>query len=158
MVPFSAMVDSRPSALERLFRFIIAKRWWIIAFYALLLGPGIHFALRVDQDNSIDRLIVESDPDSVAAKKFEKVFGSGEYVVLLAEAVDPFAPTVLERIGEIEQRLKSVSRVDANSALSVYRRARAGFTATPESALEFKKFATGTDLFRKQGLVGEHFL
>src|SRR5712691_572005 len=117
--------------LESMFRFIVARRWWIVAFYSLLLPPSVYFALRVEQDNSLDRLIVRSDPDYVANKEFEEVFGSGEYVLLLAEAEDPFAPAVLRRIDEIERRLQGLPGVEASSALTVYRRmAGGGFEAT----------------------------
>ena len=46
-------------------------------------------------------------------------------------------------------------RVEPQLALSIYRRAKAGFDADARGAAEFKKFVTGTDLFRKQGLVGD---
>jgi predicted RND superfamily exporter protein len=145
-------------ALERVFQLIVARRWWVVAFYALLLGPSLWFAAKVKQDNSIDRLIVQSDPDSIAYKSFVKVFGHGEYVVLLAEAPDPFAPEVLAKVDALERRLQSLPKVDANSALSIFRRAKNGFTATPASAAAFREFVTGTDLFRRQGLVGPGFL
>lgn len=146
------------AGLERLFRFVIHRRWWVIAFYALLLGPSIYYALKVEQDNSIDRLIVESDPEAVAARQFEKVFGTGEYVVLLAEADDPFSPEVLRVVDELEQKLAKLPKVQPQSALSVYRRAKAGFEPTPEGAAAFKAFLTGSGLFRKQGLYGKDFL
>ena len=40
----------------------------------------------------------------------------------------------------------------------IYRRAKAGFSATEEQAAGFKKFVTGTELFSRQHLYGEHFL
>jgi hypothetical protein len=130
----------------------------VIAIYAVLLGPSVYFALKVPQDNSIDRLIVKSDEDYQAARAFEKVFGSAEYVILLAEADDPFAPSVLARVDELEQKLASKKGVIPNSALSIYRRAKAGFTPSPEGAADFKRFLTGTSMFRRQGLFGDHFL
>ena len=145
------------SFLYRTFRFIIAKRWAIVAIYALLLGPSIYFSLKVEQDNSIHRLIVQTDPDYVASQAFEKVFGQGEYVLLLAEADDPFRPDVLGRVEQIESALHALGpRVQASSALSVYRRAKAGFSM--DKAADFRAFMTGTTLFREQGLFGEGFL
>src|SRR6185295_1116215 len=90
------------TALASIFRFIVRCRWAVIAIYAALLGPSIYFSLKVPQDNAIDRLIVESDPDYQAARAFEKVFGAAEYVILLAEADDPFEPHVLKRVVELE--------------------------------------------------------
>lgn len=154
--PQRAQVASGP--LASIFRFLLRWRWAVIAVYALLLGPSIYFSLKVPQDNSIDRLIVESDEDYKAARAFEKVFGTAEYVILIAEAEDPFAPAVLGRIAELENALTRIPGVSVNSALSIYRRAKAGFEPTPESAADFKRFINGTNLFRRQGLAGEHFL
>ena len=153
-----AMSPERASILERFFRWVIANRWWVIAFYAVLVGPAVYFATKVGQDNSIDRLIVETDPDSVNARAFEKVFGAGEYVVLLAEAKDPFAPDVLKTVMALEKKLNAIPHAQASSALDVYSRAKAGFDPTPEGAAAFKQFAAGTDIFKKQGLVGPDYL
>jgi len=152
------MNGKRSSGLEAIFRFLIAKRWWILALYALLLPPSIYFALHVDQDDSLERLIVQSDPDYRTAQEFEKVFPGGEFVLLLAEASDPYAPEVLRRVDELERELDALGKVEASSALSVFRRAYPGFEATPEQAREFRRFMMGTDLFRRQGLVGDRFL
>src|SRR5579871_3385551 len=152
------MGEPREPRLTGLFRAVVSRRWLIVVAYALALVPAVYFALRVKQDNAIDRLIVESDPDYITAKQFEKVFGSGEYVVLLAEAPDPFAPDVLARFDRLEHELQTVPRIEENSVLTVYRRARAGFSATPDEARRLREFATGTDLFRKQGMIGDHFL
>jgi predicted RND superfamily exporter protein len=140
------------------FRGVIAWRWLVLALYAVILVPAAWYASRVGQDNSLDRLIIPSDPDYVATREFEQVFGSGEFAILVAEADDPLAPDVIARFDAIDHALAGVPRVHANSALSIYRRARAGFTPTPEQIDAFRAFVTGTDLFRKQGLVGDRFL
>ena len=147
-----------PGILRRGFAGIVAWRWPVLGLYALLLVPSIWFATRVRQDNSIDRLIVATDPDYVATREFEKVFGSGEFALLVVEAEDPLAPAVVARVDRIERALQQVPGVTANSVLSIYRRARAGFDATPEQIEGFRRFATGTDLFRRQGLLGDHTL
>ena len=146
----------RESVLYPFFRFVLARRWWIVAVYAVLLAAAVPFALRVEQDNAIDRLIVQDDPDYLATQAFGKVFGQGEYVVLFAETDRPWAPEVLAKLDTLEKRLQAVPRVSASSVLSVYRRARAD--AAPQDNPEgFRAFATGTPLFRQQGLVGEGF-
>jgi hypothetical protein len=137
---------------------VIAARWVIIAIYAALLPPSIYYALKVKQDNSLDRLVVQSDPTYAANKRFEAVFGHGEYVLILVEAADPFAADVLQRFDKMELDVGHVHRVTANSALSVYKRAKGGFTGTPEDVAHFKQFITGTDLFKKQGLWSPHML
>src|SRR6187455_2159779 len=72
--------------LHRTFTAIVARSRLVIAIYAVLLVPSVWYAVRVGQDNSIDRLIVATDPDAIATREFETVFGSGEYAILLAEA------------------------------------------------------------------------
>ena len=67
------MTENTSGRLAAAFRFIIAKRWWVVALYALLLVPSVYFAVQVPQDNSLDRLIVQSDPDYIAARDFGKV-------------------------------------------------------------------------------------
>src|SRR5262245_34191427 len=146
------------SPLARFFRFVIARRWWVLAVYALILPPAILCAMRVGQDNALERLIVTSDPDYIATKEFEKVFGSGAYIVLLAQAPDIFAPDVLARVDALETRLAAIPGVEPQSALGAFRRARAGFTPSPEQAEAFRAFVTGTTLFREQGLVAEGIL
>ena len=148
----------RPGVIARFFARVVARRWLIVAFYAAILPPSIFYAVKVGQDNAIERLMVPTDPDYVNTLAFQKVFGTGEYAVLLAEADDPYAPAVLERIDRLEQAVAAVPRVQLNSALSTYRRARAGFAPTKEQSEAFRKFAAGTDIFVKQGLAGEHFL
>jgi len=152
----TASDESAP--LARVFRFLIAKRWWVVAFYALLLLPSSWLAAQVRQDNSIDRLIVASDPDYIAMREFERVFGAGEYALLLAQADDPFTPGVLDQVDRIERAVAAVPGTSVNSALSIFRRAKAGFTPTPDQAERFREFVSDTDLFRRQGLVGDHFL
>jgi hypothetical protein len=71
--------------------------------------PSVHFAIRVEQDNSLDRLIVPGDPDHIATQEFEQVFGSGEFALLLAEADDPYAPAVLARVDGIARALAAAN-------------------------------------------------
>lgn len=146
------------SWLAQAFASIIARRWYVLAFYAFLLLPSAYLAARVRQDNSIDRLIVATDLDYIATREFENVFGAGEFALLLVEADDPFSPAVVDRVDRIERALRTVPHVSANSALSVFRLARAGFEPTAAQTEAFRQFVMGTDLFRKQGLVGDHSL
>ncbi len=147
-----------PGRLERIFAGILRARWLFIVLYALLLPPSVYFALSVEQDNSLDRLIVPSDPDFIATRAFEEVFGAGEFSLLIAEVDDPYAPEVLARVDAVERALLAVPHVVPNSALSIFRRTQARFEATPEDAEAFRRFATGTDLLRRQGLIGRDFL
>ena len=144
--------------LSKAFSWIVKWRWFSVVLYALLLPPFAYFASKVTQDNSIERLIVASDPDYARTRDFQKVFGAGEYAVIAFEASDPFAPGVLERMDRAEKEIVTVQGVESSSAIGIFRRAKAGFTFTPDQVDAFKTFATKTELFRKQGLVGDNFL
>lgn len=147
-----------PSKLERVFQAIIKQRRIIVALYAVLLPLGIWGALLVPKDDSIDRMVVESDPDYVATRAFQQVFPEAQIAMLLLESPDPYVPDALKEMGALEDRLSKVPNVRPNSALSVWKRTHPTFSATPEEAAAFKAFCTGTDLFKRQGLVGDGFL
>src|SRR5262245_31370396 len=147
-----------PTLLRRVFAGIIRARWFVLAVYAVLVPLSAFQAVKVGQDNSIDRLIVPSDPDYLATGAFQQVFGQAEFALLLVEAADPFAPAVLERIDFLERALAQIPRVQPNSALSIFRRTRPKFDSTPEDAAAFRAFTTGTDLLRRQGLVADSYL
>jgi predicted RND superfamily exporter protein len=146
------------SRVHRAFAAILRWRWLIVALYAVILPPAGWLAAGVRQDNAIDRLVVATDAEALANQEFAKVFGSGEYAVLIAEAADPYAPEVLARVDRLEAALAAQPGVAPSSALSIFRRGRAGFEATPEQSEAFRRFATGTAMLREQGLVGADFL
>ena len=52
----------REERLHPFFRFVLARRWAVVGVYAVLLAASVPFALKVQQDNAIDRLIVQDDP------------------------------------------------------------------------------------------------
>jgi predicted RND superfamily exporter protein len=79
--------------------------------------------------------------------------------MLLLESDDPFGPEALSGAEAVAAELRAVPRVSVFSALDVYRRAHPGFRpGGPGEAGAFRRFATGTDVFRRQGLVGDRFL
>src|SRR5687767_1370320 len=140
--PTRLRADAEPAAahgpLGNFFAAVIRARWLVLAIYALLLPPAAYYASRVQQDNSVDRLIVATDPDFVATRDFEEVFGEGEFALLLAEAPDPLAPEIVKRVDEIERALSRIPRVQVNSTLSIFRKAKAGFEPTPENLAAFR--------------------
>ena len=135
----------------RFARAIVRHPWIIVVLAALSVLPAASLARRVESDNSVDRLIVADDADAQETRAFQSLFPEGDYVVLLAEAPDPFAADVVRRVGEIEAALARLKgRVRPLSAVTIWRQAGSG--------TDFRTFATGTDLFRKQGLVGDGVL
>jgi predicted RND superfamily exporter protein len=143
--------------LERVFRRIVALRLPILAAYAVLLPLAVALALRIPSEGAIDRLIVPSDPDFVATRAFQKVFPEGQVVLLLLESDDPWSPDVLKQVTALEERLGKIPGVHPVSALDIFRRVQPGFQPDAASAAAYRKFATGTDILRRQGLVGERF-
>lgn len=153
------MTPGSPSSPRaRIARTILAHPVIVLAVWLALAPGALYYALRVESDNSPNRLIVEADDDYQQTRAFQKIFPEGQYVVLLAEASDPFAPEALARLDAIEQALRGVPKVRPLSALTIYRQTHPTFQTTPEQAQAFKAFATGTGLFRKQGLVGDGVL
>ena len=149
---------SSSSRGARFARVIVDRAWLILAFWLLCAPPAVYYALSVRSDNSPDRLIVEGDEDYKQTRAFQKIFPEGQYVVLLAEAGDPFAPEALARVAALENALRAVPKVKPLSALTIYRQTHPDFTASKADAAAFQAFATGTTLFKKQGLVGEGVL
>jgi predicted RND superfamily exporter protein len=153
-----AVISPLEAKLKHVFAAIIAKRRLIVVLFALVTPPAAWFATKVPQDNSLDRLIVQSDQLFVQNKQFEGVFGHGEYVLLLVDAPDPFAPDVLRRFDQLELALGKLKHVSPSSALNIFKRAKGGFDGSPAAAEAFRKFAGGTELFGKQGLVSANRL
>ena len=137
---------------------VVDHAWVVLAFGLLCVPPAVYYALSVRSDNSPDRLIVEGDEDYQQTRAFQKIFPEGQYVVLLAEAQDPFAPEALARVEALETALRAVPNVKPLSALTIYRQVHPEFTTSATDAAAFKAFATGTTLFKKQGLVGDGVL
>ncbi len=150
--------DASPGAGTRLARWIVEHPWLVVAFWVLCAPFAARFALSVQSDNSPARLIVENDEDYIQTRAFQKLFPEGDYVVLLAEAKDPFAPEVVARLEALEHAVAQVPHVRPLSALTIFKQTHPSFAATADDAAAFRSFATGTTLFRKQGLVGEGVL
>jgi predicted RND superfamily exporter protein len=132
---------------------IVSWRIPILLAYALLVPLAAVRAARIPSEGGLDRLIVPSDPDFAATRAFERIFPDSPSVLLFFESDDPWAPASLLRVEAAERELRAVPRVGAFSVLDAVRRARPG--AGPE---ELRRLATGTQFFRKQGLLGDRFL
>src|SRR5262245_43651030 len=91
-------------------RWIVGHPVIVLAVWLLLTPVAVHFALSVTSDNSPDRLIVEGDEDYQQTRAFQKLFPEGQYVVILAEAADPFTAGALKRAEELEQALRAVPK------------------------------------------------
>jgi predicted RND superfamily exporter protein len=151
-------VEAAVSArLEPLFRRVVALRWPILAAYVVLVPAAAVLASRIPAQGAIGNLLVPSDPDYAATRAFQRVFPESPLVLLLVEADDPWRPEVLGWVEGLERALRAIPGVTPTSALDVYRRTHPAFRPDPAGAEAFRAFATGTDFFRRQGLVGPGF-
>ena len=115
------------SLLARIFRGVVAWRWPILIFWALITIPAGYFAAKVENDSSLDRIIVPTDPDFLATHAFQQIFGRAEFAVLVIEAEDPLAADVIQKQDRIERAMLSIPNLSINSVLASYREAFGGF-------------------------------
>jgi hypothetical protein len=141
-----------------LFRRILQLRGWIAALFLLLTAAGIYGALQVPDDPAIERLIVAGDPVARATADFDRLFPEGEQALLMLETPDPLGLPALRAAYGLERELAKIPRVQAHSLLDLYRRAGPAAEISSEDAARLRAFATGTRLFRRAGLLGEHYL
>jgi predicted RND superfamily exporter protein len=144
--------------VEAAFGRIVGLRVPILLLYALLVPAAVLLAARIPSEGAIGSLVIPSDPDYAATRAFQALFPEGQLVMLLLEADDPWRPEALRAADAVARAVREVPGVTVYSALDVYRRARPGFAPDEGSAAAFRAFATGADLFRRQGLVGDGFL
>lgn len=146
------------SRLRGLFDAIISRRILVVVLWLLTVPGAAWLALQLPSDGAIDRLVVESDPEVVRTREFQKIFPEGRQVVLLFEpAGDPYAMEALGELAALERGLTGIKGVVPFSALSLFRRTSPDLAAEGYAA-RYRAFATGTDLLRRQGLVGDRHL
>jgi predicted RND superfamily exporter protein len=142
----------------RFFIRILRARVWIAAAFLILAAVGIFGALRVPDDPAIDRLIVAGDPVARATAEFDRIFPEGEQALIMLEAPDPLGLAALNAAYGLEHQLAKIPEVQAHTLLDLYHRADSAAPISPEEAEHLRTFATGTPLFRRAGLLGDHYL
>jgi uncharacterized protein len=142
----------------RIFMRILELRRFIAGAFLLLALAGAYGALRVPDDLAIEHLVVPGDPIARATRDFERVFPTGEQALLVLEAPDPLSPGALGAADALESGLARIPGVKPHSLLTLYRVAIPGAGRGTVQADRVRSFATGTTLFRRSGLLGEHFL
>src|ERR1700675_4504283 len=145
-----------PKVVQIFLRVLHARRW-IAGVFLFLAAAGIYGALRVPDDPAIEGLIVAGDPVAKATFEFERVFPEGEQALLMLEAPDPLSLAALRAADNLEQDLNRIAQVEAHSLLDLYRRAGPATEINPAEAGHLRAFATGTPLFRRAGLLGDHY-
>ncbi len=144
--------------LVQIFLSVLRARYAIVGAFLLLSLAGIYGAMRIPSDTSIDRLIVSGDPTAQATLAFEKIFPSAEQALILLEAPDPLQQDALQGADHLEHELNKIPHVEAHSLLPLYFRSGVPATISAADAEHIRGFATGTSLFRRAGLLGEHYL
>jgi uncharacterized protein len=144
--------------LKRLFLGVLRARYAIVAVFLILALAGIYGASRITTDTSIDRLIAAGDPVELATRDFERVFPEGEQALIMLEAPDPLSVASLQGVAQLERELDNIPNVQAHSLLTLYFRATPPAVINPNDAAQLRSFASGTLLFRRAGLMGDHYL
>jgi predicted RND superfamily exporter protein len=139
--------------ISRVLARIVAARLPVLVAAALLVPAAAYRATRIPNEGGIDRLIAPSDPDYAATRAFQRLFPEPQVVLVLLESADPWSPGAVARLEAARQALRDVPHVTTFSVLEVLRRVR------PQADVaELRRLALGTAFFRRQGLVGDHFL
>jgi predicted RND superfamily exporter protein len=156
------MTDHRTMFVSpRLLQFflrVLRARQVIVGVFILLALAGTYGATQIPTDTSINRLIVAGDPVAQATREFERVFPEGEQALIVLEAPDPLSAAVLQSADELQRELGKIPHVSPLSLLTVYFRANPPATISAADAEKLRSFATGTLLFRRAGLMGDHYL
>ena len=150
-------VPASPKIVQIFLR-VLRARHWIVGIFLVLAVAGIYGALRVPNDPAIERLIGADDPVERATRDFDRLFPEGEQALIMLEAADPLSLASLRSADRLEHELGRIPQVGAHSLLDLYRRTDSSGEITPTEAGSLRKFATGTTLFRRAGLLGDHYL
>src|ERR1700722_15895593 len=150
-------VPASPKVVQ-VFRRVLGARAWIAGAFLILVAVGIYGALKVPNDPAIETLIVPGAPLDRAIWEFDGVFAEVEQALIMLEAPDLLSLNSLRAADGLEHALAKVAHIEAHSLLDLYRRGQPNGEISPEEAGKLRTFATGTPLFRRAGLLGEHYL
>jgi predicted RND superfamily exporter protein len=144
--------------MHQIFLGVLRARLWIVGAFVLLTAAGIYGALRLPTDSAIDRLIVPDDPVARATAEFERVFPEGDQALLMLEAPDPLSPDTLRATDHLERELSKIAHVEPHSLLTIFSHGTQTGEITDSQAQQLRKFAAGTKLFRRAGLLGDNYI
>ncbi len=143
--------------IVQVFLRVLRVRGWIAGAFLVLTAAGIYGALRVPDDPAIERLVVPGDPVARATADFDRLFPEGEQALLMLESPDPLSLVSLRAADRLEHELAGIPQVAAHSLLDLYRHGGSAGEISPDEAGRLRTFATGTTLFRRAGLLGDHY-
>lgn len=144
--------------MQQIFLGVLRARLWIVTAFLILTVAGIYGATRIPTDSAIDRLIVPNNPIQRATLDFERVFPEGDQALLMLEAPDPLSLDIVRAADSLEHQLTKIPHVEAHTLITLFRRGNQAGDLTASQIEQLRRFATGTDLFRRAGLVGDRYL
>jgi len=154
-----ALVDQAlEKRLIRVFDILIARRWLVIAVYAVLLPAAAFLAFDIPRDTSIERMVVSTDPEVAASHRFQEIFPEHENAFLMLETAQPFSAQALIDLESVQAELDAIEGVSTISLATVWRHTHPGSGAPDADPEAIREMNAGTEFFRRQGLVGDHFL
>jgi predicted RND superfamily exporter protein len=150
------VVPASPKVVQIFLR-VLRARYWIAGAFLILTAAGMYGAMRVPDDPAIERLVVADDPVARATLDFERLFPEGDRALIMLESPDPLSLPALRAADGLEHELANIPNVEAHSLLDLYRRAGPAPEFSSIDVARLRAFATGTPLFRRAGLLGEHY-
>src|SRR5690349_18432211 len=130
----------------------------IVAAFVVLTLAGIYGTTRIPNDPAIDRLVVSGDPVAKATLEFDRIFPVGDQALIMLEGADPLSPDALRTADQLERQLAKIDGVKPHSLVDFFRRTDPKAPISTIEAQRLRTFATGTPLFRRAGLLGDHYL
>ncbi len=140
------------------FHRLLRLRGVIVILFVALGALGAWGATRIADDNAIGSLLVADDPDARATAQFEKLFPEGDHALLMLESSDPLGSASLQGTDRLEQALAAIAGVHTQSVLTIWRGTNPAASMTMAQMATVRAFANGTRLFRRAGLLGDHFI
>ena len=90
------LVDrSLEARMVPIFDAIVARRRLVVVIYGLVLAAAAMLAFDIPRDNSIENMVVASDPEVAVSHEFSALFPEGETVYLMLETEDPLGSGAL---------------------------------------------------------------
>jgi predicted RND superfamily exporter protein len=162
LTPFTGMISAviEPSHNPRLlaiFSQVMRVRWWIVAFYAGLVPGALILALRIPEENAIERMVVASNPDVAATREFQQIFSEKPIALLVVDTSAPFSAEAIAGVQSLQAAVDQVPHVTTYSVLTVWERMRPGAASRAGAPAALEHFVSGTPFFRDQGLIGDDF-
>jgi len=143
--------------LDALFARVTRLRWRIVAAYTLLVPGALVLALRVPDDNALERMVVASNPDVAATREFQRLFPETPLGLLVAETPSVFSAEAIAGVRALQSEVDRVKGVTSYSVFTVWERLRPGAASRQDAPDALARFVSGTPFFRDQGLIGDGF-